>query len=186
MADELTTFAQCQAIFKPASADQDMIETLITAASVWANNYTSRKLKAQTLTEYYDGDGSATLFLNEYPINSVTSIHQDADREFASDTLIDSGDYVYYADRRKVIGTDTLWYSGIQTIKVIYNAGYAVIPIDLENAMHILIDYWYKSYDAHRFGVTSVGVADSRIAYEADIPQQVKNILAPYVKQVIF
>jgi len=162
-----------------------MVEQLITAASVWANNYTSRLLKARDLTEYYDGDGTTILFLKNYPINSITSIHQDSDRAFGADTLVASTDYVFNATSRKVVGVGVVWYNGFQTIEVINNAGYVIVPEDLENAILILIDFWNQSYDDHRFGVTSVGVADQRIAYELGIPQQVKDMIRPYVKQVI-
>jgi len=185
--DDLTTFAKCQTIFKPATEDESMVEALITSASKWANNFTSRKLKARDLTEYYDGDNTSTLFLDNYPVNSITTVHQDSARAFGTSTLVSSTDYVYYRDgRRNLIGVGVGWSDGIQTIKIVYNAGYETVEEDLENAILMLVDYWYKSFDTHRFGVSSVGIADQRIDYESDIPQQIKNIVQPYVKQVIF
>ena len=186
-ANDLTTFAVCETVFKPAAEDQAMVEKLITAASVWANNATSRLLAARDLTEVYDGRDSAVLFARNYPINAITSIHQDEDRAFPAGTLVAAADYVYSTSGPRTITAvnDVVWELGTQTIQVVYNAGYAVVPDDLENAILILVDLWYKAHDAHRFGVTSVGVADQRIAYELGIPGQVRYIVEPYTKAVV-
>ena len=182
--EDLTTWEACQTMFKPAVADQAMVEKIITAASVWANNITSRLLAARALTEVYDGRGATVLFARNYPINAITTIHQDEDRAFPVGTLVPAADYVFSTTGPRTITAvnDVVWELGIQTIQVIYNAGYATIPDDLENAILILVDYWYKSYDAHRFVVTSVGVDDQRIAYERGIPKQVLDMVAPYAK----
>ena len=127
------------------------------------------------------------LFLNNYPITSITTVHQDSDRAFGSTTLVASTDYLVYADNRKLVGIGTSWYADIQTIKVVYVAGYAVgsIPEDLVNAVTMLVDFWSKEYDAHRFGVTSTGTDTNRITYEKDIPREIKSMLRAYKKEII-
>ncbi len=184
---DLTTVAAIQAMTGAVAADATITQILITAASVWANSYTSRILARQTFTETYDGDGSDILFLDNYPISSITTVHQDSDRVFGSDTLIASTDYLTYADNRKLVGIGTRWFKDVQTIKVVYVAGYLIgsIPDDLVNAVTMLVDFWYKEYDAHRFGVTSTGTDTNRITYEKNIPKEIKEMLNPYVKMVI-
>lgn len=182
---DLTTVAAVTALTGAAAADADIIQTLITAASVWANNYTSRILKQQTFTEYYDGDGTELLFLKNYPIEEITTIHQDSDRVFGTDTLVDSDNYVVYADNRSLVGDGVSWEKGIQTIKIVYVAGFDTVPYDLVNAITELVDYWYLAYSAHRFGVTSTGTDTNRIVYEKGIPLQIKKMLTSYVKKVV-
>jgi len=184
-ADDLTDFATCQLAFGCSDDAEDAIQRLITAASLWANKYTDRLLKARDLTEQYDGDNTTILFLRNYPINSITSIHQDSDRVFGVDTLVDPVNYVYSANSRKLTGVGVVWYFGVQTIQAILNAGYVGVPEDLENAVLELIDFWNQSFDAHRFGVNSVGVGDRRIAYELGIPKQVKEMLDSFRKKVV-
>jgi len=184
---DLTTTAAVKAITGAAAADDVLTQDLITKASFWANSYTGRILASQTFTEYYDGDNSLILFLKNYPITSITTIHQDSDRVFGADTLVDSGDYFTYADNRKLVGDGVSWERGIQTIKVVYVAGYAIgsIPEDLVNAITMLVDFWYKEYDAHRFGVSSTGTETNRITYEKNIPVEIKEMINPYKKMVI-
>jgi len=183
--DDLTDFATCQMAFGCSDDAEDAIQRLITAASLWANKHTDRLLKARDLIEQYDGDDTAILFLRNYPINSITSIHQDSDRVFGADTLVEPTNYVYSATSRKLTGVGVVWYSGVQTILGTYNGGYVGVPEDLENAVLELIDFWNQSFDAHRFGVRSVGVGEQRIAYELGIPKQLKEMLIPFVKKTI-
>jgi len=184
---DLTTIAEVKVLTGVASADDAITQKLITMASVWANNFTSRILAKQTFTEFYDGDGTAILFLKNYPISSITTVHQDSDRTFATASLVASTDYFTYADNRKLIGDGVSWERGRQTIKVIYIAGYTIgsIPDDLVNAITMLVDFWGKEYDAHRFGVTSTGSETNRITYEKNIPKEIKDMLNPYRKKVI-
>ena len=185
---DLTTIADVKVLTGVATADDAVTQTLITKASVFANNYTGRILAQQTFTEIYDGDGSDILFLDNYPIASVTTVHQDSDRAFGSDTLVAATDYLTYADNRKLVSIGTTWFKDVQTIKVVYVAGYAIgsIPEDLVNAVTMLVDFWGKEYDKHRFGVSSTGTDTNRITYEKNIPGEIKEMLNPYKKKVIF
>ena len=184
---DLTTVAAVKVLTGAATADDAITQQHITDASFFANSYTGRILAQQTFTEYYDGDGSDILFLDNYPIASITTVHQDSNRVFGLDTLVDSGDYFTYSDNRKLVGDGAIWERDRQTIKVVYVAGYAIgsIPEDLVNAVTMLVDFWYKEYDAHRFGVTSTGTDTNRITYEKNIPKEIKEMLNPYVKKVI-
>ncbi len=184
---DLTTIAAVKILTGVTAADDVITQQHITDASFFANSYTGRILASQTFTEYYDGDGTNLLFLKNYPISSITTIHQDSDRAFGSDTLVASTDYFTYADNRKLIGDGVTWLRGIQTIKVVYLAGYVIgsIPEDLVNAVTMLVDFWGKEYDAHRFGVTSTGTETNRITYEKNIPAEIKEMLNPYKKKVI-
>lgn len=185
---DLTTVAAVKILTGAATADDAITQQHITNASFFANKHTGRILAKQTFTEYYDGDGSDILFLDNYPIVSITTVHQDSDRAFGSDTLIAATDYLTYADNRKLVGIGTRWFKDIQTIKVVYVAGYTIgsIPEDLVNAITMLVDFWFKEFDAHRFGVTSTGTDTNRITYEKNIPKEIKEMLNPYVKRVVF
>jgi len=184
---DLTTIAAVNTLTGAAPSDATLVQSLITKASYWANNYTGRILAQQTFTEYYDGDGTTILFLNNYPIDSITTVHQDSDRTFGTDTLVDSGDYFTYADNRKLIGDGVYWERGLQTIKVVYVAGYAIgsIPEDIVNAVTMLVDFWLKEYASHRFGVNSTGTDTNTISYEKNIPVEIKGLLNPYKMMVI-
>lgn len=112
--------------------DNDLIEDLIDEATKIFHNYCGViQFKAQDYKEDYDGDAGTSVFLHNYPVNSITSIHDDSDWAFGTDTLIASSSYTI-VDKYYVVLKDTLFSKGIQNIRVNYNAGYSTIPEDLK------------------------------------------------------
>lgn len=124
------------------TTDDDFIGTLITSVSAQIESYCDRILAEHTVTEYLDGDGKSVIILSEYPINSITTIHDDVDRAYTSSTLIASTDYSY--DDNGIVKLDGITTSiGINNIKIIYSAGYKVLPADLAMAVKKLVAYEY-------------------------------------------
>jgi hypothetical protein len=188
--DDLVTWSDIQSYIGAASDDETMVSFLITAASRWANQYTSRNLASRTYSDedentLYDGDGSKYLMLRQSPVTVISAVYEDSNRDYTSDTLVDTNDYIYYTDIGKLLFVDYKTEKGYQNYKVLYTAGYETVPDDLENAITMLVDFWYKSYDTHRFGVKSVGVDEKRITYELGIPTQVKEAINPYRKIIL-
>lgn len=131
----LVTLAEAREYCGIAADDDtydDRLTDLINAISWRFNKYTRRKLKAQALTEYYDGDGGRILYLNSFPINSVTSLHVDTDRQYGAATA--RTDYVTYSDVGKLALTESVFNSGHQSVKIVYNAGFETIPYELAEA----------------------------------------------------
>ncbi|MCK9324719.1 MAG: hypothetical protein M0P69_04405 [Bacteroidales bacterium] len=151
---ELTTYANVKEALGGDDSidnDEDMIDNLIARVSDEVEDYCRRSFHAADYTEYYDGDNTDVLLMRNYPVNSVTSIHDDTDRVFGSDTAIDSGDIIIEAthkDKDRIRLDDDFFSKGVQNIKVVYNAGYSTIPTDLERAAinKVMADYLeYKS-----------------------------------------
>ena len=164
-----------------------MVENVVDAASWFCNNHTHRKLKSRTLTEFYDGKNRYELALHEYPIVSITSIHDDPGYDYAAATLISSDDYQFWTaaegrEDRRVYFTGTVLSDTIKAVKVIYVAGYETIPYDIERAVKMLIDYWYRKQLDHRLGVISKSVEDKSITYADDVPPDVLRLLQKYKK----
>ena len=96
-------------------------------------------------TEYHDGQGSPYLFVKNIPINSIDSIYSDADWEWAADTLITATDY--RISDLNVIVYKNYFNVGLQNIKITYNAGYSVVPLDLKEA---LIEEVWRTYSRRK------------------------------------
>lgn len=121
---------------KDNATNDDYLEQLIMLCSEDIENYTERKLRARTYgangisEDYYDGSGKRRLYTNQYPIISITSIHDDTLRDFGSDTLKDSSDYyvedydagLISLEEDAVLGT--AFSKGRGNIKLIYEAGF--------------------------------------------------------------
>lgn len=112
------------------SAD-DLIETLIDNITVEFENYCGvDSFKQADYTEYYDGSEGIYIFVKNVPINSVAGIWIDQDWSWEATDLVDSDDYRINQDNRFISSLNG-WTSGVQNIKVTYNAGYSTIPGDL-------------------------------------------------------
>ncbi len=155
------------------------LDHLIDAVSWYFNNETNRKLKARDYAaEYYDGDGSDTLYVENYPINSITHLYIDTERAYGADDEILAADYMIYKDMGKIIVEDTVFSKGNQSVKLEYNGGYATIPYDLENACKEMVAFLFKRDKAgNRIGVKSLSVEGGSENYVTNMPDTVKQVL---------
>jgi hypothetical protein len=135
---------------------------------------TGRKFVAAAYTHYFDGNGEFDLVLRQYPVNSITSIHEDGDGRygasadpFPASTLLTAGtDYALDAldgstsysgivqrigarwANKRIAGRSEVSHLEMNrrgNIKVIYNAGYSTIPTDISMAICNIVAMTRKS-----------------------------------------
>lgn len=184
--NSLTTLTHMMTQFGLPLSEQEQVEELIDSASWAANTYTNRLLKSRTLTEYYDGDGSDVLWLKQRPVISVTSVYIDTSYAWTADTLVSSDDYQVYLDEGKIAFVGTLLSTGYRVVRVIYVAGYATIPPDMERAVQDLAYYWYKQRTDKSVGVASRGTEGRTVSYAQDVPDHVKGVFDRYQKMWVY
>lgn len=186
----LCSVAEARAALKIDSAntsETSILEDLINRASSFANKFTGRQLLQASFAEYYDGDGSGELMLNNYPIQSVTTVHDDPNRDFgASSLLVVDDDYVLDTAGGIILAMagHPAFLSGRRSIKVVYSAGYASgsIPYDLKEAVLMIVQHQYKRvYQDQRIGLASETIGDHTMQYSEDaIPKKAKEVLTRY------
>ena len=135
-----------------------VIDLLIAEAEQKIANYCDRVLEdaGSDITEYYDGTGSEVLYLNAYPVASVTSVSylSSVSSGVPSYTVYAGTDYYFnpntgelirYASEDYAFGdSDTpfaCWPSGHKNLKVVYQGGYtsSTVPGDLSSTIYDLI-----------------------------------------------
>jgi len=181
----LVTLADTKSYLNIASDDttyDDIITGIINSVSKQFDVYTDRTLEASDYTLQIDGNGLEHIFLQNYPINSITSIHIDTDRVFGDDTAIDSANYVYYSDSGEIALVSNSWWGGIfprerQCIKIVCNLGYTVsdsvvdevtipatIPYDLVKACKDQVKYLYRKWQNNEEGTASYSTINNSIS----------------------
>jgi len=169
------------------TSKDEQLKSMINRSYKILEKYLGRQMKSQTITdEYYDGDGTPTLLLKQWPINSVTSLFDDVDRDFAGNTEISSDDYLIYGDegRIELYNDETIFTVGKQNVKITYNAGYDTIPDDLELASTIHVAEVFKK--ANNEGLLTKSLGGLSIALQrAPISDELRHILAPYRKRAV-
>lgn len=167
------------------TSKDDLIDRLVNAAYKLLESYIHHPLLAADYTEYYDGDNTNSLVLRNYPIISITSIHDDTGRDFASDSLIDSTYYIYENNSNDRMGEVRLWQGvdyfakGVQNVKIVYRAGYATIPADAAQACIMLVDWLMNR--AGTMGKTAESLGGKSESYERELlPLHIRQMVQPY------
>ena len=169
----------------PGTDELDVLADLINDASAWASSYTGRNFLQANYTEFYDGDGSNMLILNNYPVVSLTSINDDPARVFGASSNIDISIQVQI---RKDSGVVRLWTyafnQGSGNVKVVYSAGYplASVPYDLRLAVKKIVAHQYRhGFASGHIGVRQETVGDKTVSIIEDaMPKDAKEILDGY------
>lgn len=183
------------------SKDQ-LLERNINSISNKVSSYCNRNFIAETYDEFYKGSGRQRLILNQYPINTITSISVD------SATLTAGTDYVTsdqtYLDRGIIFKDDGwTWYgyltglvgeltAPVDNIEVVYSAGYTLepdtsrnFPYDLEDAVIMMVADSYNEQQDNRTGLKQL--TQGRLTYIWESSSQLKqysSILNAYKKGV--
>lgn len=190
-ANDWTTLTNLKEYLQITDASKDTLLTnLITRCSVALDRYCGREqLKSKQYTEYRDGDGTDTLLMDERPIISVTYLYDDTGRVYASESLIDSDDFIVYGKEGMIkLDGDTINYGafsvGKQNLKIVYDAGYATIPADAELACLIYCGHIFNK--AGTEGHTSLSLGGLSKSFDTRaIPDEVKALVEPFRKRPV-
>lgn len=161
------------------TAQDGRIERAINAASQMFERWTSRKLKLQSLTEQHDGKGSNTVVLSEWPARKPTRVCVDSSWTFDPGDDLDDGDFDVFGEGTLVLRTGS-FPRGTRNVRVEYQAGYEVVPADLEEACLLMVDFLYAHRNDRRAGIKAKTKNGETISYIDGIPTNVAVLLEPY------
>ena len=174
--DEIKDFYQ---FGSTKQVDDDLLEDLSNRVTILFQTYCEiESFISADYTEYVDGPYDKYLFLNNTPVNSVTSIAEDSDWVWASDSTVASTDY-RIIDSKYLVAKETVWARGDQNYKVIYNAGYDAIPLDLKQ---VCIEEVVRRYKHRKdFDVVAKSLEDGTVTYsEKGLLTGTKQVLNKY------
>jgi uncharacterized phiE125 gp8 family phage protein len=168
----------------------DRVESATARYMGWRkpDNLASPRMLASTHTFYLDGptyENPQVLQLPMRPVQSITSIHVDIDRQYGNETLMDAGDYELdkYEGRviLKPIEATDVFERGYRAIKVICEAGFAnsYLPADLEHGICVWASQLHRNKATQ--GKDSITQRAATISISPkNMPPEVKEILAPF------
>lgn len=180
----LTTLTNLKAFKNLTASDHDAeLLRLMPTVDGFIESYCNQELEQATVTEYQSGRSRQTLLrLRRYPVLSITSIHDDVDRLYGSDTLLAATDYVLTDANAGLVTLDGVTFNeGLNNIKILYLAGYAAGSKEralLEQAAVELVWLARDKGDKALLGLQSRSVADGSVStFQTDWPAGVKEIL---------
>jgi hypothetical protein len=177
---DLTTLATTKAwLGIPTGTTEDtLLNRLITAASGFIQSWLNRQLLSASYTETRDGHGGPTMVFANYPVTAVASVTVDGVAIPAAASVLANG-YRFTGTMISLAGY--LFTRGTGNVTLVYTAGYAAVPSEIEQACLELIGYKYKERD--RIGHESKSLAGEVVTFiTKDMPEPVKAILKNYRK----
>lgn len=156
----------------------DLLTLLLVSASSTIEWYIWRNVEADDYTELIDWVAQPSYVLKQYPVNSVTSLEvNEWDLDTAVRTALDADQYDVDTDDWVIRFTSYMqrWFSNY---KVVYNAGYATVPQDLQLACMQIAAWMYNTRQSN--GISSESVAWDSISYDTEIKDSTFTILNRY------
>jgi uncharacterized phiE125 gp8 family phage protein len=161
----------------------DLLTSLISAASEAIENFCRRRFARAEYTEYHNGRGSPVLLLDHCPVQSVAEIRDDLDRDFDSAAPLDPGSYAVYPEEGLVVLTADNFREGARNVRVIYSAGYSQIPLDVARACIVLVAAWFARGRQGGDGVEREQLGPYSVKYAGrSLPRDVTDLLLPYLE----
>lgn len=147
-------------------------------------NYIGRNIELTfEIEELYDGDGGNYLMPKQWPVYEISSV-QIYDGQTGGveswDTWVLDTDYDRLLNRGSYIYVEgAVFPEGTENIKLTYDAGYEIVPDDIQNACKKLMVLLYKKIDGQLLGMTTKSTtvgASSADAYDLDEEKILREI----------
>lgn len=206
--DALTTLPRQKAFSEIRSANtayDAILEVLIGQASKTLENYTNRRFRRQTYTnQVYDGTGSHTLNLEQYPViasEPFTIQVRNAVSNIDDWDTIDSEDYFIHYDEGIVEYAGSSTTRSYQPVKFVnlprryritYTAGYYLpqngsfsdgasdsLPNNIELACNLLVSKLFRQIRRTGTGISEIRAQESTISFQKAI------LLDPTLKSIV-
>jgi|TARA_R100000149_G_C5827242_1_gene104197 hypothetical protein len=180
-------------------SDDARINTIIPAISQSVKRYCGMSFLdyySSNKTEFFDIKDNMTnaVMLDESPLVSIVSVEERGSQADSYVTLISensdsSGKYDFTVDFesdtifRTTDTADKMFPKGRKAVKVVYKAGYASTPSDIQLACFDLVKYYLKDERKERLnigGATIQNQISSSIRDNIDFPDYIKRILDMY------
>jgi hypothetical protein len=136
------------------SADDTLLSQMQTAAEAYIQTFCGRAFGSGTFTEYHPG-GARLVFLSNYAVGSISSIHVDVERQYPPDTLMDLSRFVLYPARGVIECLDGTFVPRLpgwkvpidafpNAVRVVYTVPGAILRAYTE-----LVGHWYRTAKTH-------------------------------------
>ena len=132
--------------------------------------------------------GTHIVQLTESPVNTIVSV-QEAQTYGGTLTTLTVGAQEYALNLatdciyRTTAGGYKNWPTGIETVKVVYTAGYSAVPADLKLAVLDLITYYLKDEHKARQSIAGASIQNQTSSSQRDnvsFPDHIKRVLDLY------
>jgi hypothetical protein len=180
MTGDLTSLANVKAWLSiQTDTDDVVLSRLISSASQYIQSWLNRLFASQTYTERRGGTGTDVMAFADYPVTAVTSVIVDG----STIPLSNGISYGYLFDDKFLYFIGGRFGMSRMNVQLTYTAGYASVPLEIEQSCIELIGIRYK--ERQRIGENSKSIGGETVSFDVkDMPNSVKTILNNYRKVI--
>ena len=162
------------------NTDEALLTRLLTAESTFIETWCSRIFSPTDYVETRDGNGQSRMSPQCWPMLSIASVVVDGTAIPAAVGATGSG---YFIVGKSIQLRGYSFTRGAGNVVLSYNAGFATIPADVQQAAIELAAMRYRERD--RVGMSSIsGAGETTSFITRDMPASVLTLLGQY-KQVV-
>jgi len=155
-------------------------EFLINSISQRVEHLTKRFLPAADYTLTLAGTGRKEIILPNYPVNSITNLYIDSSRAFGAETEIAAADYELEAKTGIIYLYNQTAPKERGVVKVVFNAGYATIPEDLQQAVFETFMWNIGRIRGQGIGIESQSAGGVSVKQALTIPSSAWTVFLDY------
>ena len=170
-----------------STVDDTLLARLITATSQYIQMWLNRTIPLTSYSDYRDGSDGLSMVLKNYPIVSISSLTVDGNVIPASipspPGALDPPGYVFDQFAIYMVGGTYSFTRGYQNVFIQYQAGYAVIPSEIEQACIELASRRYRERD--RIGQVSKNIGGEIVTYDQKgLSDAIQSVLSDYQRVI--
>jgi len=192
MATNLVTLEEYKR-YKGISSEKDdsKLRFILNSVSVLIKTYCGRTFidyYTASKTEYSNGADYGLQFVDESPIQAISSVNVSTDGGVTKTLLVENTDYFvdYESGCLTTAGGSSFVSSSVahKSLEVIYTGGYEKTPEDLALAIYDLIDY-YRNEEYTQTKTMNSATIEQPELLTTDFPTHVQRILKLYKQDYV-
>jgi len=163
--------------------DQDAsLQVFIDAVDTQIKRYVRRNIEQFSDTVFLNGQQQARILLGHYPLTAVSLLEVDSDNDFTSPETIDPQDFIF--EEAGIIALkNSVFPYGVENVKVTFTAGFNPVPSDIKLAAFMMVELYYLNRSQRNVNKASKSKQGESVTYQKGMPEEVIQLLAPYVRE---
>lgn len=156
------------------------LDGLVAGANQAFETFLQRDIFSASYTKVFNGSGTRTLMLPQYPVTAVSTVQIGAPN-ITRRTLVENVDYVWTETTIELLAG--VFSRGVANVYVAWTAGFEACPGDLAEKATKVAATRFKELD--RLGQNSKSMAGEVVSFDTrDFPNDVRQVLEMYRKRV--
>lgn len=166
-----------------ATTDDALLTRILAAATDVIESYCGRTFASTANVEYYDGTGTNTLTLRNFPIVTMTSILEGGSALTTGQDASTSPDILFYPDTGQLVRPWFIFLPYRNWYKVSYTSGFSSVPSVIVQAC--LDTSAIMLREKEHIGLQQKTTGTQTVTYVRNLPRHIQDALDGYADLIV-